>query len=164
MALRETPPLPSNKGYWSHCFSPAVDYWSYCPTPHFPLPTTLHRWLRQALGPVPSPRISSSYPTHPLSIQFRWSGGSCSRQRHRWLCRVKDRLWPYHDWEGRGRLTLSGFIKFGASPLVAVATENDPPPPPRLRATSGKSGLDLLSPIATSLGFGCSRNWLQSQS
>ena len=22
--------------YWSHCFSPDVDYWRYCPTPHFP--------------------------------------------------------------------------------------------------------------------------------
>ena len=45
--LRQEPNGPSGntprtvgKGCWSHCFSPAVDYWSYCPTPHFPFPTT----------------------------------------------------------------------------------------------------------------------------
>ena len=31
-----SPPLQSSKGYWSHCFSSAVDYWSRCSTPHFP--------------------------------------------------------------------------------------------------------------------------------
>ena len=36
MAIRGTPPLQSSKGYWSHCLSPDVDYWRYCPTPHFP--------------------------------------------------------------------------------------------------------------------------------
>ena len=30
-----SPPLQSSKGYWSHCFSSAVDYWSRCSTPHF---------------------------------------------------------------------------------------------------------------------------------
>ena len=31
-----SPPLQSSKGYWSHCFSSDVDYWSRCSTPHFP--------------------------------------------------------------------------------------------------------------------------------
>ena len=88
---------------------------------------TLHRWLRQALGPVPSPRISSSCPNHRLSKNSRWSGGSCSGQRHR--C-------------GRSLATVDPWPRIDCG-----------------RTTTGKGGVDSLSPASSNLEF---RPWLQS--
>jgi len=82
-----SPPLQSSKGYWSHCFSSAVDYWSRCSTPQFPQRSLSKESPRAETRPKGwALSYERGTPASPYSSQ---SGG-------KWGCGAQTwRIWVY---------------------------------------------------------------------